>query len=507
MGCMHIELSYKYEREDTMKPILKYYIRIPIFLLVYLSIFSGITYAEWHIVSTHFYPEQHLYYHYSGISFLDDNYGLSATHMDSSIVSVTYDGGVSWEGHAISFPDWYPDVMKVMYFPYEVQVLDRDTALCLDSFQSLIEPSRFWNSRLWSIVTATMSLTKDGGLSWDVLFEKVTAYSANDKRNPFVCIYPNLGATGARIITTADGFSTTHDTNVPYEYGFAFDIDMIDEKNGAILWQDNTDGIGASLIVYQTDDGGVTWNRLFDSKPGGLLFRRIMYCPAEGTVWLRVVREYNTPPTEKTLYRYDISSGEIEAVGIPAIDMVHCGDDVMFLCSDTDRRTSYLQKSNGDATASETLCEFPWIEQCALCFSVVDEHTVFFGGPSLYVNDTGGDGWGISGILSKYTDHPVAVDSHDTSEITTPSITVFPPYPNPFNPMTTIKFSVSSTQIVSVNIYNINGCKVKTLLNNTELNTGIHEVTFNGQGLANGIYFYKISTQKGAIDGKILLLK
>ncbi|MBK7377935.1 MAG: T9SS type A sorting domain-containing protein [Ignavibacteriales bacterium] len=83
-------------------------------------------------------------------------------------------------------------------------------------------------------------------------------------------------------------------------------------------------------------------------------------------------------------------------------------------------------------------------------------------------------------------------------------------YPNPFNPVTTIRFSIPVSGNVTLKIYDILGREVKTLLREYK-STGIYEVSFDGGGLASGIYFYQLSAVSGADyfvqTKKMLLLK
>ena len=74
-------------------------------------------------------------------------------------------------------------------------------------------------------------------------------------------------------------------------------------------------------------------------------------------------------------------------------------------------------------------------------------------------------------------------------------------YPNPFNPSTTIQFSIVDPGFVSLNIYNMKGQLVKTLVNE-ELEADYHEIVWNGRDnsgktTASGVYFYKLSAAKG----------
>ncbi len=73
-------------------------------------------------------------------------------------------------------------------------------------------------------------------------------------------------------------------------------------------------------------------------------------------------------------------------------------------------------------------------------------------------------------------------------------------HPNPFNPSTKISFALPAKAFVSVNIYNLLGQKVTTLLNK-ELTAGWHEVDFNAENLGSGTYFYELVAKTA--NGKV----
>jgi len=79
-------------------------------------------------------------------------------------------------------------------------------------------------------------------------------------------------------------------------------------------------------------------------------------------------------------------------------------------------------------------------------------------------------------------------------------------YPNPFNPSTTIKFSIPVAGLVKLNIYNVLGEKVGTLLN-SYLDSGLHEIIFNAENLPSGIYIYTLTAGKFSQNRKMILLK
>jgi len=83
---------------------------------------------------------------------------------------------------------------------------------------------------------------------------------------------------------------------------------------------------------------------------------------------------------------------------------------------------------------------------------------------------------------------------------------LFAAYPNPFNPTTTIRFSVAATHTTQLEIYDIVGRLVETLVKE-KLSTGEHEVLWNAEGLASGVYFIKLESGRFLTTQKIVLLK
>jgi hypothetical protein len=65
-------------------------------------------------------------------------------------------------------------------------------------------------------------------------------------------------------------------------------------------------------------------------------------------------------------------------------------------------------------------------------------------------------------------------------------------YPNPFNPTTEIKFALPTSGQAKLEVYNVLGQNVATLING-QMNAGYHSVTWNAQSAASGVYFYKLT--------------
>ena len=73
-----------------------------------------------------------------------------------------------------------------------------------------------------------------------------------------------------------------------------------------------------------------------------------------------------------------------------------------------------------------------------------------------------------------------------------PCVLIFyPSYPNPFNPTTAISFELRDAGFASLCIFNVQGRQVDCLKYG-QLSAGKHEFTFDGSGLASGIYFAKL---------------
>lgn len=79
-------------------------------------------------------------------------------------------------------------------------------------------------------------------------------------------------------------------------------------------------------------------------------------------------------------------------------------------------------------------------------------------------------------------------------------------FPNPFNPLTTIGYSLSEYSKVTIKIYDILGNEIKTLVNREEP-AGVYDLTWDAGNLPSGIYFYKIQAGTYTETKKMILMK
>jgi Periplasmic protease len=79
-------------------------------------------------------------------------------------------------------------------------------------------------------------------------------------------------------------------------------------------------------------------------------------------------------------------------------------------------------------------------------------------------------------------------------------------FPNPFNPTTVISYQLPTNSFVNLEIYDLVGRKIRTLVNERQ-NAGVRSVTFNASGLSSGVYFYHLRAGSFSEAKKLILLK
>lgn len=79
-------------------------------------------------------------------------------------------------------------------------------------------------------------------------------------------------------------------------------------------------------------------------------------------------------------------------------------------------------------------------------------------------------------------------------------------FPNPFNPITHIKYTLPKASLIKIEIFNGLGQKLKTLVD-AHQKAGFYTVDFNGSQFASGLYFYRIVTNEFSKVHKMILMK
>ena len=99
----------------------------------------------------------------------------------------------------------------------------------------------------------------------------------------------------------------------------------------------------------------------------------------------------------------------------------------------------------------------------------------------------------------------ITTDVNDEVAIPT-SYSLSQNYPNPFNPSTVIKYQVPQNSFVNINVYDVLGSQVKTLVRE-EKAAGSYELKFDASNMPSGVYFYSIQTGAFTQTKKMILMK
>ena len=110
-------------------------------------------------------------------------------------------------------------------------------------------------------------------------------------------------------------------------------------------------------------------------------------------------------------------------------------------------------------------------------------------------------------------------DPGDTTDLVPTSIAVDPfpqptpvshlmaaNYPNPFNPLTTIEYSVPLMSRVEVKVFDIAGREIATLVHANQ-NAGTYRITWDGSAAPSGIYLYRVNAGGSTAAGRMVLIK
>ena len=114
-------------------------------------------------------------------------------------------------------------------------------------------------------------------------------------------------------------------------------------------------------------------------------------------------------------------------------------------------------------------------------------------------------------LIAQWIDEGAA-NSLSTTDVYMPKEhTLHQNYPNPFNPSTVISFSLDKEEFVSIDIYNMTGKHIISLMNGKK-KVGTHNINWNGRDkndalIASGQYFYQLRTSSSSTVMKMLFIR
>jgi hypothetical protein len=143
--------------------------------------------------------------------------------------------------------------------------------------------------------------------------------------------------------------------------------------------------------------------------------------------------------------------------------------------------------------------DFKWVIPSGLpqypqIYAVLDQ-----GNTITEIHEENNKGFNVLGVSS-------VSDVENENIIIPEEYVLYQSYPNPFNPSTTIKYSIPNSDKVNLKVYDILGREVATLVNEYKI-AGTYSVEFNASRFASGVYFYLIQSGNFIETRKMILLK
>jgi len=118
----------------------------------------------------------------------------------------------------------------------------------------------------------------------------------------------------------------------------------------------------------------------------------------------------------------------------------------------------------------------------------------------------------IDYISGQYADNarnlfPIVLSGQDQQDNFLPKrFALYPPYPNPFNPVTTIKFDLPVDSFINISVFDLSGRLVDVLVSDI-YNAGSYEMDWNADTYSTGLYLIQFKSDKFTATKKIILMK
>lgn len=385
---------------------------------------------------------------------------------EAGIVLRTIDGGFNW---SLTNP---PNVNLPCY---SIEAINADTAwvVCTNGLGG--------NSALYKTV--------DGGINWQIkqssnlpssfynavkFFNKTDGLLVGDPENGYFTIF-----------TTEDGGETwirIDATKIPEpdgsgEFGIVNNLAVSGNK----AWFGTQNDYGKKGRVFSSNDKGKSWSAIapvdysiistiaFSSELIGILVydnNKVAHTRDGGLTW--------TPYWSIGLYGSGSSFATSSSFILVGLNSSYVSTDggVIWTKRETNITNSYLE---------------------AVSFS------------------NSSDGWAVGerGVILKWyggtlPDIPVSVE--DNKNNIPLEFRLEQNFPNPFNPSTTIEYSIPKQSHVSIKVYDLLGREITTILNEAKP-AGNYSVNFDGSGLSSGVYFYKLTAGGFNQTKKLILAK
>jgi photosystem II stability/assembly factor-like uncharacterized protein len=395
-----------------------------------------------------------------GLIFLDSMLGW-ASHTGMGVMKTT-NSGANWE--TTSFND--------------------------TTFTTAFNGIHFINSNTgWSVGGALqIRKTTNGGVNWvrqvpppaagilrSVYFiDANTGYAMGSKNFPYVPFICKTANGGDSWIEISPTFAGAQELNEQYWF------------NASTGWL-----CGYDVLLYTTN-GGANFTNLYSNVPpsnNGHTSLLSIYFTDQQTGWLGAanLERSNVYKTTNGGANWFFQNNPISQGGMNQInDVRFINSNLGWAVHGTPSSGAIMYTTNGGTNWAIEEQSVNWFD----CLAIYSDRKAWCGSSS-------GKIW--------YTTPDIPVSVTHTEE-TVSEFTLHQNFPNPFNPVTSIKFQLAKSVIVKLVVYDITGREIAELVNR-QLSSGTHEVKWDAFEFPSGIYYYKVSADEFTETKKMILVK
>ncbi len=281
-----------------------------------------------------------------------------------------------------------------------------------------------------------------------------------------------------KLIKTEDSGATWTEIEISGEYSMSKfqSFQFIDENNGWLVGND---------VIAATTDGGENWTIQYEQTSTNPEINELYFTDAS-TGYVVMDRGNMMKTTDGGENWDDLP----RVVNFDLVDLDFVTADSGFVVG---RGGTFLTTTDGGENFKYDY--FNITRQDIFSIEMIDSRRGWMAGENgFFVSTTNGGG--------------IATSNEEIVENTVPSkIKLEQNYPNPFNPSTTISYEVPGHSTVNLDVFNMLGQKVATLVDNEAKPAGRHSVSFDAGNLASGVYLYRLNVSGQIMTRSLTLIK
>jgi photosystem II stability/assembly factor-like uncharacterized protein len=350
--------------------------------------------------------------------------------------------------------------------------------------------------------------TTDGGMSWRPFGElpDTTMYLTGgcflNERLGFVSATFQKITSYCVILKTTNGGWSWSTFEPPVRIYALRNIFFVDSLHGMVVGARDTASRSIG-VLFSTTDGGTNWDHVDFPNVDNL----IDVCALNSSTWLALGTSAEIHPVVFRSTNGGISWSDFELPDTALAEGIRFASDfrtgIVFgvrMITDTTGSANaagiFVSRTTnaGDSWLNQSFADSPNVRM-PVGSAILSSHEMFLSGGS-----------GISSAFIYHTTNGGTAFTLPEESLRPTAITLSQNYPNPFNPSTTIRYVLPHSSQVTLSVYNTLGQQVAQLVNEQQ-QAGYHDAVFRGEGLASGVYFYRIQAGDFSTTKKLMLVK